>query len=96
MASLGLQLASLEELVKKAREQEDQLRDELRTKRRAGFHAWCKAESAVSMRALFPWVRDGPRSLQSIGVFVKEGRLYAGQAAFAQGRSRLGGPRFRS
>ena len=33
------------------------------------------------MRALFRWVRDGPRSMQSTGIYLKEGRFFAGQAA---------------
>jgi hypothetical protein len=33
------------------------------------------------MRALFRWVREGPKSLQSTGIVVQEGKLYAGQKA---------------
>ena len=33
------------------------------------------------MKALFRWVREGPRSLQSMGLHLKEGRFFAGQAA---------------
>ena len=33
------------------------------------------------MRALFRSVRDGPRSMQSTGIYLKEGRFFAGQAS---------------
>ncbi len=33
------------------------------------------------MRILFRWVRDGPRSMQSTGIYLKEGRFFACQAA---------------
>ena len=78
---LSLPQLGLEELVKKAREEEDRVRNELRAKRRASFHDWCRTESAGSMRALFCWVRGGPRSMQSTGIFVPEGRFFAGQTA---------------
>jgi hypothetical protein len=81
VAMLSLPQMALEELVKKAREEEDKVRAELRAKRRAGFFGWCRAESTGNMRALYRWVREGPRSMQSTGIFVKDGRLFAGQSA---------------
>ena len=42
------------------------------------------AESEGGMKALFRWVKEGPRSLQSTGVFLKDGRLYAGQRALLE------------
>ena len=33
------------------------------------------------MRAVFRWVRNGPRSMQSTDVYLKDGKFFAGQAA---------------
>jgi len=80
-AMLSLPQKAMEEVVLKAREVEDEVRAKLRASRRAGFYSWCRAGSEGSMRALFRWVRDGPRSMQSTGIYLKEGRFFAGQAA---------------
>ncbi len=81
MAMLSSPQLGLEELVKKACEEESRVRDEVGARRRAGFYEWRRAESAGSVRAIFRWVRGGPRSIQSAGIFVKNGRFFAGQAA---------------
>ena len=81
--------------MKQARDVEDQLRDELRSQRRAGFHEWSRAGAEGGMRALYRWVREGPRGLQSTGVFVKEGRLYAGQAALLEASEQAWWPLWR-
>jgi hypothetical protein len=80
-AMLQLPRVGIESLVARAREEEDVVRDELRKSRREGFRTWCRAGTEGSMKALFRWVREGPRSLQSMGVHLKEGRFFAGQAA---------------
>ena len=78
---LCLPKRAMEEIILKAREVEDEVRARLRSSRRAGFNSWCRAGSEGSMRALFRCVRDGPRSMQSTGIYLKEGRFFAGQAA---------------
>ena len=80
-AMLQLPRVGLVALVARAREEEDLVRDKLRKHRREGFRTWCKAGTEGSMKALFRWVREGPRSLQSMGLHLKEGRFFAGQAA---------------
>ena len=81
---LTLPREAVEELVQQARREEDEIREELREQRRLGFRSWCMAESEGGMRALFRWVKEGPKSLQSSGVFLKDGRLYAGQRALPE------------
>ncbi len=81
---LSLPREALEEFVAKARQEEDEIRTELRQQRWLGFRSWCLAESEGGMRALARWVKDGPRSMQSTGVYLKEGRLYAGQRALLE------------
>ncbi len=78
---LSLPQLGLEVLVKKAHEGEGRIRDEIRAKRRAGFFEWHRTESASSVRALYRRVREGPRSMQSTGIFVENGFFFAGQAA---------------
>ena len=75
---LSLPERAMEEVILKAREVEDEVRARLRSSRRTGFYSWCRAGSEGSMRALFRWVRDGPRSMQSTGIYLKEGRFFAG------------------
>ena len=73
--------AAVEQLVATAREDEDRIRAELREQRRQGFQSWCKAESEGGMRALFRWVRDGPKGMQSTGILTKGEQLFVGQKA---------------
>ena len=49
---LGLPREALEELVARARRDEDKIRAEHRLQRRLGFRTWCMAESECGMRAL--------------------------------------------
>ena len=53
------------------------------------------AESEGGMKALFRWVTDGPRSLQSSGIFLKEGRLFAGQRALLEASEQAWWPLWR-
>ena len=80
-AMLSLPERAMEEVILKAREVEDEVRARLRSSRQTGFKSWCRAGSEGSMRALFRWVRDGPRSMQSTCIHLKEGRFFASQAA---------------
>ena len=84
VALLTLPREAVEELVVQARQEEDAIREELREQRRLGYRSWCVAESEGGMKALFRWVKEGPKSLQSTGIFLKEGRLYAGQRALLE------------
>ena len=78
----------MEEIILKAREVEDEVRARLRSSRRTGFYSWCRAGSEGSMRALFPWVRDGPRSMQSTGIYLKEGRFFRWSGGTARSQRR--------
>jgi hypothetical protein len=84
VAMLELPTHALGELADKAKVDEDTARAGLRDQRRQGWRQWCQAESTGSMRALFRWVRNGPRSMQSTGIFTKQGRLCAGQKALLE------------
>ena len=84
VALLTLPREAVEELVLQARREEDAIREELREQRRLGYRNWCLAESEGGMKALFRWVKEGPKSLQSSGIFLKEGRLCAGQRALLE------------
>ena len=86
---LQLPRVGIEALVARAREEEDLVRDRLRKHRREGFRTWCRAGTEGSMKALFRWVREGPRSLQSMGVHLKE--VFAGQAALLLASEEVGG-----
>ena len=73
--------ATVERLVELARSEEDKALAECRAARRASWHQWCTAQTDGGMRALFRWIREGPSSLQSTGIVVLPGGLYAGQKA---------------
>ena len=51
--------ALLEQLVEKARLEEDQIRAETRQARRTGWRQWCLAQSQGGVRALFRWIGEG-------------------------------------
>ena len=95
IALLTLPREAVEELVQRARSEEDKIREELREHRRLGYRSWCMAESEGGMKALFRWVKDGPRSLQSSGIFLKEGRLFAGQRALLEASEQAWWPLWR-
>jgi hypothetical protein len=76
--------AMVEELVALARAEEDEARGRSRAARKCSWHQWCAAQTEGGMRALFRWIREGPRSLQSTGILVQDGKLYAGQRALLE------------
>ena len=88
LALLSLPREALEELVARARRDEDEIRAELKLQRRLGFRTWYMAESEGGMRALYRWVRDGPKSVQSSGIYLKGVRLY--QSGSTEGGCELG------
>ena len=75
----------LNEWVQEARRDEDEAAIVTRAKRRAGFHKWCKAESEHHLRALFRWIKQGPRSLVCTDLVIKEdGSADGGKAALVK------------
>ena len=74
----------MEDLVALARAEEGEARLRRKEARRKGWHQWCSAQTEGGMRALFRWIREGPRCLQSTGIVVQDGKLYAGQKALLE------------
>ena len=73
--------ALLEQLIVQARLDEDQLRAKTRQTRRNGWRQWCLAQNQGGVRAFFRWIREGPSSLQSTGILIRDGGFFSGQRA---------------
>ena len=73
---------TLESLVVRAQELQEETRQEACDARKVTWRAWVKGETEGSMRNLYKYIKNGPASLMQLGLWVNpEGHVFTGKAA---------------
>ena len=79
---LPLSKATLEMLVVRAQELQEETRQAACDARKVTWRAWVKGETESSMRNLYKYIKNGPASLMQLGLWTDpEGHVFTGNAA---------------